>query len=593
MPRQRRPIACRTGGRESCARFFALLEEFYRDLSDPPAIEATFVAADSIPQPQRDLLVHFSDMTSTLTRHWGERLALKVLQRRQGPQWYRRHIVLETEASRRPVEYGAMQILLPLLSEAARRDVLAARAPLGAVLACHGLAYRHCPGGFFTIRSNSQIERALGLTAPQWLYGRCNCLSDRAGAWSPRSWKSSRRLAPACGVRNMAAATARAAMSDAGISDEGCEMIDGHENHREVVVVGGGPAGSTAAAVLAMHGRDVLLLEKEKFPRYHVGESLLPFGYFPLQRIGMVEKLNQSHFPRKYAVQFAGQDGRVSAPFYFHKHMQHEAAVTWQVLRSEFDHMLLENAREKGVEVRQETKAAEILREDGRVAGVMAVGKDGRQYEVRAKMTIDASGRDIFTLGKTNGRKWDPALNKMAVWTYYRGALRDPGIDAGSTTVAFLPERGWFWYIPLSDDVVSVGVVAEKDYLFAEPRDLADVFGGEVEKNLWIKQHLAEGRQFGKYYTTREYSYRGQYSAENGLVLVGDAFAFLDPVFSSGVYLALRSGELAADTVHEALWPATFPPRGSRPMPSGCAAKWNRCGSWSTSSTTRVSVSEN
>ena len=233
--------------------------------------------------------------------------------------------------------------------------------------------------------------------------------------------------------------------------------------------------------------------------------------------------------------------------------MQHEAAVTWQVLRSEFDQMLLENAREKGVEVREETKATGILREGGQVVGVTAAGKDGRAYEVRAPMTIDASGRDIFTLSKSNGRKWDPVLNKMAVWTYYRGALRDPGVDEGTTTVAMVPERGWFWYIPQPDDMVSVGVVAEKDYLFTGPRELAEIFLGEVEKNLWIKQHLAPGQQVGKYYSTREYSYRGEYSAEDGLVLVGDAFAFLDPVFSSGVYLALKSGEMAADTVHDCL----------------------------------------
>jgi flavin-dependent dehydrogenase len=329
--------------------------------------------------------------------------------------------------------------------------------------------------------------------------------------------------------------------------------MNARENSYDVVVVGGGPAGSTSSAVLAMHGHKVLVLEKEKFPRYHIGESLLPFGYFPLKRIGMLEKLEKSHFPRKYAVQFAGQDGRISAPFYFHQHLQHEAAITWQVVRGEFDQMLLENAREKGVEVREETKATGILREDGQVVGVTAAGKDGREYEVRAKMTIDASGRDIFTLSKTNGRKWDPVLNKMAVWTYYRGAMRDPGIDEGSTTVAMVPERGWFWYIPLPDDVVSVGVVAEKNYLFGQPRDLSEIFLGEVEKNLWIKQHLAPGQQFGKYHTTREYSYRGDFSAEDGLVLVGDAFAFLDPVFSSGVYLALRSGELAADIVHDTL----------------------------------------
>jgi hypothetical protein len=171
----------RQGEIESCDRFFALLSEFYETLAEPPAICATFVPAESVPQPQHDLLVHFSDMTSTLTRHYGEPVRLKVLQRHQGPQWYRRHIVLETETSRRPVEYGAMRILLPLLSEAARLDVLAAGSPLGAVLARHRLAYRHCPGGFFKIRSNRLIEQSLGLPAPQWLYGRCNCMSDSVG----------------------------------------------------------------------------------------------------------------------------------------------------------------------------------------------------------------------------------------------------------------------------------------------------------------------------------------------------------------------------------------------------------------------------
>jgi hypothetical protein len=166
---------------ESCDHFLAPLREFYDTLPEPPAIEAMFVPGESLPQPQRNLLVHLTDMTSTLSRHYGESIRLKVLQRHHGPQWYRRHIVLETESSRRPAEYGAMRILLPLLSEAARRDVLAARSPLGAVLAQHGLAYRHCPGGFFRIRSNRLMEQSLLLSAPQWLYGRCNCMSDSVG----------------------------------------------------------------------------------------------------------------------------------------------------------------------------------------------------------------------------------------------------------------------------------------------------------------------------------------------------------------------------------------------------------------------------
>jgi hypothetical protein len=166
---------------ESCDRFFSLLNEFYQALAEPPEICVTFVPPDAIPNPQRELLVHVRDMTSTLTAFYGEALALKVLDRNESPQWYRRHIVLETADSRRPVEYGAMRTRLPLLSEAARREVLAAQAPLGEILARHGLAFRHCPGRFFKIRSNRLIEQALALPSPQWLYGRCNCMSDEVG----------------------------------------------------------------------------------------------------------------------------------------------------------------------------------------------------------------------------------------------------------------------------------------------------------------------------------------------------------------------------------------------------------------------------
>ncbi len=324
-------------------------------------------------------------------------------------------------------------------------------------------------------------------------------------------------------------------------------------NACDVVIVGGGPAGSTAAAVLAGRGLKVRLLEKERFPRYHVGESLLPFCYFPLARIGMVEKLKASHFPRKYAVQFVTTDGRVSAPFYFFQHMDHEASATWQVLRSEFDQMLLDNARQRGAEVHVGAEAVDFLRQDGRVCGVRAKTKDGAQSEHRARMTIDATGRDALALKRNGWRRWDPRLNKVAIWTYFRGAMRDPGIDEGSTTVAFLPEKGWFWYIPLPDEMVSVGVVADREYLFCDGSDLPEIFCREVGRNAWIGEHLRPGRQEGKYYVTKEFSYRSEFCAEDGLVLAGDAFAFLDPVFSSGVYLALRSGELAADAAHEAL----------------------------------------
>jgi flavin-dependent dehydrogenase len=323
--------------------------------------------------------------------------------------------------------------------------------------------------------------------------------------------------------------------------------------HYDAIVIGCGPAGAAFSSVLASKGRRVLVLEREKFPRYHIGESLIPYTYFPLERMGMIGKMKASHFPRKYSVQFVSQNGRLSEPFYFFKHLQHDASCTWQVLRSEFDQMLMDNAREKGAEVVEEITVRELIREDGRVTGVRAVRKDGSTEEYRAPFTIDATGRDAFTVSRNGWKVRDPYLNKIAVWTYYQGAQRDPGIDEGATTVAYVADKGWFWYIPLPENMVSAGVVAEKDYLFNGTRDLSEIFQREVKNNLWIEQHLASGRQVGPYYVTGEFSYRSRHCAEDGLVLIGDAFAFLDPVFSSGVFLALRSGELAADQVDAAL----------------------------------------
>ena len=144
----------------------------------------------------------------------------------------------------------------------------------------------------------------------------------------------------------------------------------------------------------------------------------------------------------------------------------------------------------------------------------------------------------------------DPKLKNVALWTYYKGAMRDPGLDEGATTVAYLPNKGWFWYIPLSGDMVSVGIVAEKDYLFdGSTKDHAEIFHREIENNEWIKEHLSGAQQTGEYRITGEFSYRNRYCSVDGLVLAGDALGFLDPVFSSGVFLALKSGVMLADEI--------------------------------------------
>ena len=323
-------------------------------------------------------------------------------------------------------------------------------------------------------------------------------------------------------------------------------------NEFDVVVIGGGPAGSSAGAILAEKGRRVAVLDRTAFPRYHIGESLLPYGYFPLHRLGLIEKMKQSHFPKKYSVQFVSTNGKQSVPFYFSEHLDHEASMTWQVLRSDFDRMLLENASDKGARVMHDTTARDLIWEDGTVTGVR-FEHQGVSREIRAKMTIDATGRDAFAATRNGWKVRDPRLDKIAIWTYYKGALRDPGRDEGATTVAFVPEKGWFWYIPLPGDVISVGVVADKDYLYSESRDLETIYKREIAKNKWIEEHVSHGTVCDEYRVTGEYSYRSRHCAANGLLLAGDAFGFLDPVFSSGVCLALHSGVMAGDEVDAAL----------------------------------------
>ncbi|MBI4657373.1 MAG: tryptophan 7-halogenase [Verrucomicrobia bacterium] len=328
------------------------------------------------------------------------------------------------------------------------------------------------------------------------------------------------------------------------------------------VIIGGGPAGSAAGAILAEHGHRVLILEREKFPRYHIGESLIPFTFHPLQRLGLIPKMKSSNFVKKYSVQFVQPNGKASQPFYFFMRYDRDSvAQTWQVLRSEFDEMLLNHARNKGAQVKEEITVKELIWEDDRVTGVRAQDKKGGITNYRAPITLDCTGKEAFGAVRNGWRVRDPYLNKVAVWTYYKGAKRDPGIDEGATTVAFVPEKGWFWYIPQHEDMVSVGVVAEGKYLTrGGVKDPGQIFHREVEQNLWIKDHLACGQQVGRYYLTSEYSFHARHCGTEGLLLVGDAFAFLDPVFSSGLMFALKSGVLAGDAIHEALLAGDFSP---------------------------------
>jgi flavin-dependent dehydrogenase len=321
----------------------------------------------------------------------------------------------------------------------------------------------------------------------------------------------------------------------------------------DAIIIGAGPAGSSAAAILAEYGHRVLVLEREKFPRYHIGESLIPFTYQPLERLGMIERLKESAFEKKYSVQFVSQSGKASQPFYFFNRYDRETvAQTWQVLRSEFDQMLMNNAREKGAEVIEEISVKELIWEKQCVVGVRAMTADGKETELFAPLTFDATGKEAFSATRNGWRERDPYLNKIAVWTYYTGAVRQKGIDAGATGVAFVPEKGWFWWIPLHDNRLSLGVVAEGKYLSRDSvRDPKLMLEREIKNNKWIEDNLATAEQYGDYYITNEFTHHSRYCSTEGLVLLGDAYCFLDPVFSSGLMLALKSGVMAADAAHE------------------------------------------
>lgn len=332
----------------------------------------------------------------------------------------------------------------------------------------------------------------------------------------------------------------------------------------DVVVIGGGPAGATASALIAEKGHKVTLFEREAFPRYHIGESLIPETFWVLERLGMLPKLRNSHFVKKYSVQFVNQRGKLSEPFYFVEHKPHDSSQTWQILRSEFDVMMLDNAREHGVTVHEQTRVLDVLMEDGKAAGVRVRGADGVNREVRCQVVVDASGQGSVLMDRFGLREWDPVLKKAALWTYWKGAKRDVDRNEGATMVLQTKDKaGWFWFIPQHDDVTSVGVVAGVDYLFknrdtkAPRRDTQafweEIYFQEVDRCPGVKERIEGATRHDGFHVEKEYSYRSREAAGDGWVLCGDAYGFLDPLYSSGVLLALKGGSLAADAVTDGL----------------------------------------
>lgn len=337
-------------------------------------------------------------------------------------------------------------------------------------------------------------------------------------------------------------------------------MVGTAVERTEVVVIGGGPAGATAAAVAAQRGRRVALFERERFPRFHVGESLIPETFGVFERLGMLDALRGSRFVEKHSVQFVNERGVLSEPFYFADHKPQESSQTWQVRRSEFDEMMLRNAARLGVDVHEGVRVLEVLFDgtgnEARARGVRVQDEAGLVRTVEADVVVDASGQGAMIQSRLGLRDWDQELKKAAVWSYWKGATRGTGRDEGATLVLQLDEKqGWFWYIPLHDDIVSVGVVAGHDYLFKNraTKDSDAIYREEISRCPGLIPRLEQAEMIEPVRVAKEYSYRSRQVAGKGWVLVGDAFGFLDPLYSSGILLALKSGELAGDAVADAL----------------------------------------
>ena len=217
--------------------------------------------------------------------------------------------------------------------------------------------------------------------------------------------------------------------------------METNKNGYDVIVVGGGPAGSTIASILAREGRSVVLFEKEEFPRHHIGESLMTDTYWTFQRMGFLEKLKESPFVRKYSVQFANPAGKESRPFYFFEALHHESAVTWQVTRAVFDKMLIEHAGDQGAAIHQGVPVKQVIFNGDQAVGVEVQMKDGSRQSFYAKVVVDATGQSAMLSNKFRWRVRDPKLKKAVLYSYFKGAQREPDLNGEPARVGQIGRR--------------------------------------------------------------------------------------------------------------------------------------------------------
>lgn len=325
------------------------------------------------------------------------------------------------------------------------------------------------------------------------------------------------------------------------------------EQSYDIVVIGGGPGGSMAGTLLSDFGLRVIQFEAAKFPRYHIGESLLSGTADLLKRIGVLDQLEENGYIKKHGVEWVWGDNREPWTVYFKDALAMPYDWGYQVERGPFDQMLLENARAHGVEVHEQCRVTDFAINPDGTAHVDYRTEQGETGRVAARWIVDASGQGGLVTKRLHRQEWDPYLKNTAIWTYWHGARRGEGIDAGNT---FLPtfDDGWWWFIPLRDDITSIGVVVDRDaYMAQKELGPEGYYLRSLDQTPELKERLAAATRTGEMHVQRDWSYTYDRFAGDGYIAVGDAACFIDPLFSTGVHLAMLSGFLAAVTVHTVL----------------------------------------
>ena len=324
-----------------------------------------------------------------------------------------------------------------------------------------------------------------------------------------------------------------------------------NSNDYDVIIIGCGPGGSSAATYLARAGRRALVLEKEIFPRFHIGESLLPYNQAIFRELGVLPAIQAAGFPKKFGAQFFLGNGLLSTRFIFSRGKFTREPEVVQVERARFDHILLKHARMSGADVRE---GWTVLKTSSDANGVNVEARDpeGQNHNFRAAFVIDASGRANLTGNQEGLRVVHPRLKKLAVFGHFTGVALDGGAAGGDTVIVRL-ENKWFWLIPISPEKTSVGLVLDKDEFVQSEGNPQEIFQQWVESSPVVRKRLADARLAGPMQTTSDFSYFNRRLVGGRVLRIGDAAGFMDPIFSAGVYLAMWSGKLAAEVVQQSL----------------------------------------